>query len=197
MKNILFKTKFAPFSWLDLDHLPSSQGEYFEIYFNEDSDKASLNSLFFQFFQSYANDLIIGQLGSGSKWGDFCLDTWNIETDGFDYSVEEKSRETANYLTLLKKCEIEPEFTGFCGSRDWVSLLNVIIPCVLSGIAPYSPLFYCKEHRFILYFDHSKSIGIRYLEYNFALNGIVRKAMHSGHSIENVSHKHVRQILEG
>lgn len=195
MKKILYKTDFKPFDWVDIDQLADSKGEYMEIYSDDQEGLESFRNLFFELFQSFTDQLTIGHLGRETRWGDFCIDTWNIHTDSFDYSVEGKDKNSAKYLHLLNESDIEPEYAGYCGCRDWSNLLKVLLPCVISGIAPYSPLIYSFEHQFMFYFHHSLSIGLRYLEYNFALDGILKKSLLMGNRIEKVSQERVNQVI--
>ena len=110
------------------------------------------------------------------SWWDFCLDTWNPNTDQYDYSLEDKSDETKQYLTMLRESSIELGFSGSCKCLNWDKFLSIVLTCLLSHKAPYSPIFYNKIHNFFFYFHHSQSIGFYFKDDSNTIVSILNRA---------------------
>lgn len=106
-------TKFREFDWLDFDNPSNKNGHKFELYLPEEVEVNVKNfiSIFYLLFSSLLREIEIAMIepnvGSGG-WGDFCIDTWNIHDDTYDYSPKNKRKETGRYLQMLQKNEIEP-----------------------------------------------------------------------------------------
>jgi hypothetical protein len=168
--------EMAPFSWVDYEYYPNSAGNRKEIY-NNTSPKNIKNLIvtFRDLFNENLSNLIIGQPNVDMEWGQFCIETWNIENDSIDYSFENKSIETIAYLNLLLESGIEFNYKGLCKCKDWDNLLTVVLPCIVNHKAPYSLLFYDIKNNYFFYFHHSFSIGFYYKEKNQAVINICEK----------------------
>jgi hypothetical protein len=110
------------------------------------------------------------------SWWDFCLDTWNIDTDEYNYELKNKSEESLAYIELLIASGIYTGYSGCCKCNDWGSFLPIILDCVTSHIAPYSPRFCDVENEFFFYFHHTGSIGLYYKKDNDVIKGILEIA---------------------
>jgi hypothetical protein len=115
-----------------------------------------LISLFYTLFGNLKNNLLI----YNKSWWDFCLDTWDPNTDGYNCDLKDKSEESREYLEMLKESGIEIGYTGCCKCEYWDKYLPIILKCITSHIAPYSPRFCDVENEFFFYFHHTGSIGI-------------------------------------
>lgn len=163
-----------PFSWVNLDHLPDSNGEKKEIYMKDTSNMVEeLISMFSTLFNGILSDIIV----YNSSWGDFCLDTWDFKANLSDYNLEGKSIETREYLKLLQESGIPVDYTGSCICKNWNPFLTIILNCLISHRAPYSPLFYNKKYNFFFYFHYSGSIGFYYRENNKKISEILKIAL--------------------
>ncbi|AEW03417.1 hypothetical protein A4D02_18980 [Niastella koreensis] len=162
-----------PFNWANMDYYPESTAERKEIYLvNDDDDSvAGLIFLFYSLFGDLKNDLKI----YSKSWWDFCLDTWNPESDKADYQLKNKSEESQNYLKMLEDSGIEVGYSGCCRCENWDKYLPIVLKCIVSNIAPYSPLFFDKENEFFFYFHSSGSIGMYYKEENETIKKILLK----------------------
>ncbi len=87
-----YRTDFKPFTWLDFDFLPNSDGYKCEIYFEENGNISDYIMPFYQLFKPYLDDLLIHTFHPDGQWGNFCIDTWDITNDEYDYSVDNKSK---------------------------------------------------------------------------------------------------------
>jgi len=168
--------KEFPFSWVDLDYYPESKGKRTEIYLlntSRDSENTSeLILLFNKLFGELRNNIFI----YNKSWWDFCLDSWNIYNEKDDYSFNNKSDETKDYFNLLIDSHIEMGFGGSCKCLNWNAFFNILLPCILTHKAPYSPLFYHCENDFFFYFHHTESIGLYFREYNIEIHKIIKTA---------------------
>jgi len=166
------------FDWLNFDYLPNSDGFKFEIYFDDKLDDLVAESIlvFYLLFKSSSDNILIKPFGENSKWGDFCLDTWDIENDLYDYSTENKNEPSISYLKMLRENMIEPEYSGYCECNDWDKFLYITLNCVMRHIAPYSMMFYDFRNEFVFYFHHSGSIAIYYKDLNDVVQKILKKA---------------------
>ncbi len=166
-------TSNFPFKWVDITFLPNSAGIRKEIYvINNEDTVDELVLLFYSLFGNIKNEILIYD----SYWWDFCLDTWNISTNEYDYEIEGKSIETGNYLQMLKDSDIEIGFSGSCECNDWDKFLTIILRCIINHTAPYSPKFYHNQYDFFFYFHHTGSIGLYYSSENEAVKKILEKA---------------------
>ena len=137
------KKDFKGFSWLNFYHLTDSDGYKFEVYITEPDDIVSdLILAFYSLYKPFVKEILISEYRPDGQWGDFCLDTWDIENDQYDYSPENKEEPTASYLAMLKDSEIEPNYSGFCKCLDWDKFLSITLNCVAQHTAPYSMMFY-------------------------------------------------------
>ena len=165
--------KDFPFDWVNLDSLPDSNGKRLEIYLLE--EEGHLEGLILMFYT------LFGDLKHGIKiydklWWDFCWDTWNIHEDSYDYSLEGKSSESKAYLTMLEKSGIEMGYSGSITCTDWDYFLPIILACILTHQAPYSPHFYNTENNFFFYFHHTGSIGFYYQSDNEIIHKLLDTA---------------------
>ena len=188
---ILEKMDFRTFRWLNFDNLKESDCYRFEIYFEDNASLSEISSVSYMLFNPNLNDIFLGQFGVDSEWGDFCLDTWDINKDRYDYSLEGKSGPTLRYLKMLKENEVNPEYTGFCKLLNWYSFLEINLDCVLNHIAPYSTVFYNSKFQYMFYFHHSKSIGVYYKHLNEGVNHILNKIKAKGLNVINTNDKRV------
>lgn len=163
-----------PLPWANLEGYRNSKAHRKEIYTNAaDGDEVSaLTELFFHLFGPVKEQVLIYD----KSWWDVCLGTWDIVNDKYDYTPEGKSIETSRYLTILHDAGITADFSGTCSCLDWNGFLPVILDCIVSHAAPYSPIFYSKAHDFFFYFHHTGSIGIYYPIENEAVKGILERA---------------------
>ncbi len=187
---------FKGFDWLDFDYLPDSKGYKFEIYFDEPKDLVSESILFFySLFKNFFTDILIKNFGQDGEWGNFCLDTWDMEHDRYDYSPDNKEEPTASYLAMLQDSEIEPDYTGFCKCTDWDKFLYVTLQCVMRHTAPYSMMFYVPNHEFVFYFHHSGSIGIYYKELNDGVKNVIERIRIENLEIKNTNDENLISLL--
>jgi len=162
-----------PFEWLDLTGLRSSNSLRKEIYLDDKGNPAEeLKRFFFSCFGNLKEDIVI----SNSRWGYFCLDIWNINDDTYDFSAENSSHETNQYLKMLLDSGIDTEYEGLCICNDWENFLSIVLPAIVNHIAPYSPYFLNKKNEYMFYFHHTNSIGIYYKSENKAIQDIFKKA---------------------
>ncbi|MFZ6014586.1 MAG: hypothetical protein ACOYXT_29875 [Bacteroidota bacterium] len=182
---VIEKVNFEAFNWLNFESLPDSNGFKFELYPKTEGTIDGLMLVFYDLFGRLKNDLVIGQFGIDSRWGDFCIDTWDIENDRYDYSPGDKSESTSNYLRMLAENEVNAEYTGFVKCRDWDKFLPVILDCVLSHTAPYSVMVYAPDHELVFYFHHTGSLGVYYKELNNEVRCVLQKAKEEDMEIVN------------
>ncbi|MDX2048321.1 MAG: hypothetical protein SFU87_16140 [Chitinophagaceae bacterium] len=167
------KAKNIPFSWVNIDYLPDSIAKHKEIYLVDEHNKVEgLIFLFYSLFGDLKDDIVIFH----QSWWDFCLDTWNFQKDEYDYEVATKSLETQKYLSLLFESDIEVGYSGCCKCKDWNKYLLIIIECIVSHQAPYSPLFFDLKNEFFFYLHHSGSVGIYYKEENEIIKRLLEVA---------------------
>ncbi|UII22647.1 hypothetical protein [Fulvivirga ligni] len=186
---------FKGFDWLDFDYLPGSKGFKFEVYFKEPKDLVSKSILiFYSLFRSFLDDVLITTFGQDGEWGNFCLDTWDIENDRYDYSPHNKKEPTASYLSMLNDSGIEPEYNGYCKCINWDKFLYVMFHCVAQHTAPYSMMFYEPKNEFVFYFHHSGSFGIYYKDLNSSIKKVIRKVQEENLEIKNTNDKRVSSI---
>lgn len=159
-----------PFEWVNLDFFPDSKGSSYEIYLNKNNNLLEdLLQMFRSLFQSVDNNIKIYNY----SWWDFCLDTWDIENDDYNYELTGKSNESKAYLKMLQSSFIEKDYSGICTCNDWNKFLPLVLTCILTHQAPYSPLFFNTEEDFFFYFHHTGSIGF----YNNSERTSVKKIM--------------------
>jgi hypothetical protein len=187
---------FQGFSWLNFDSLPKSDGYKFEAYMAESDDTVTdLILIFYALFKPLVNDIIISDFKPDGKWGDFCIDTWDIQNDRYDYSPDNKKEPTASYLKMLIDCEIEPTYPGFCKCLDWDKFLHITLQCVTQHTAPYSMMFYVPDHEFVFYFHHTGSLGIYYKKLNRGIRDVIKKAQEENMEIKNFSDDRLRALF--
>ena len=162
-----------PLKWADLKKYRNSDSFRKEIYLTDDSDIVEgLIILFQTLFGKPKKDLLVYD----KSWWNFCLDTWNIHTDQYDYDPDTKSKETQEYLKMLKASYIELGYSGCCKCNDWNTYLVIILKCIVSHQAPYSPIFFDEVNDFFFYFHHSGSIGLYYKIENETIKNILENA---------------------
>ena len=162
-----------PFDWVNLDYYPDSDAQRKEIYLIKNYDKVEeLIILFYYLFGESKEDIYIYY----KSWWDFCLDTWDPKNDEYHYDLYGKSKETIDYLCMLKDSDVKLGYSGSCGCLDWDLYLKIILECIIKHIAPFSPIFHNKKHNFFFYFHHTGSIGFYYHEENSAIDRILEKA---------------------
>ncbi|SBV94009.1 conserved hypothetical protein [uncultured Dysgonomonas sp.] len=165
--------KKFPLKWANLKNYPKSKAYRKEIYLKNDNDLVvELKGLFYNLFDKYKTDILIYD----SSWWNFTLDTWNIQNNTYDYSVENKSKETKGYLSMLGNSEIEKGYSGVCECLDWEKYLQIVIPCIVFHEAPYSHIFYNEIENFFFYFHHTGSIGLYYEEESETMLNILNLA---------------------
>lgn len=170
--NVLNKgsNKDFPLTWANLDYLPESKGHKLEIYLTNNSEVIdSLILMFYILFRETKNNVKVFNL----SWWDYCLDTWNPFNDSLNYSIDAVSPETKDYLIMLKESDIENGYSGVCECNDWTRFLSVILTCILTHRAPYSPIFFNEENDFFFYFHHTGSIGFYYRSKNDVIEKII------------------------
>ncbi len=187
----LEKIEFNSFGWLDFENLPNSQSYRLELYPETDSSIADLSILFHSLFRRFNDELIVGQFGREAEWGDFCIDTWDVKNDRYDYSPKGKSKSTSTYLNMLYENDIEPDYNGFCKSSNWDKFLPIILDCILNHTATYSVMIYAPNHEFVFYFHHTGSIGLYYKEMNDAITYVLEKAKSEDLEIKNTNDNRV------
>lgn len=150
-----------PPTWISVDFLPDSNSYKNEIYLpKEGCLDWDLRKMFYDIFGGYKKDIQIYNY----SWWDFCLDTWNPITEQYDYEMQGKSEETKSYLQILSDSNIEIGYDALCNCENWDFFLKVILTCLITHKAPYSPIFFDHSSNFFFYFHHSGSIGFYYLE---------------------------------
>lgn len=176
MKNeILTKDQIDqfPFNWIDIEFLPYSNAQKIEIYLNNVDDKeVGLFQMFDFLFESYKHSIRV----YNKSWWDFCLDTWDIDRDTYNYELTGKSPNSRSYLQLLINSNIEIGYSGVCSCSKWSEFIPVILKCILSNEAPYSHFFFDKEGRFIFYFHHTGSIGLLFNSTSPEVEEILRRS---------------------
>ena len=162
-----------PFAWTDTENYRNSDANRTEIYLpGNDNSVEGLISLFYKLFANVQHNLLV----HNNSWWDFCLDTWNIKTDEYNYDLQNKSEESRAYLELLIGSGMEVGYSGCCKCHDWNKFLPVILNCITSHAAPYSPKFCDVENEFFFYFHHTGSIGLYYKRENEVVKGILEVA---------------------
>ncbi len=165
--------KDFPFGWANLNSYRESFAHRKEIYLeDQNSITEGLIFLFYSLFGRTKNRLII----YNKSWWDFCLDTWDFDKDEYNYDLEGKSLETQEYLKILQDSEIQVNYSGCCICIDWDRFLFVVVECIISHRAPYSPLFCNVEDEYFFYFHYTGSIGIYYKNENDSIKEILSKA---------------------
>jgi hypothetical protein len=186
---------FKPYKWLNFTNLPASKGYKFELYVRkEEVTTNDLIQVFHKLFEPFIEEL---EISGGGNWGDFCIDTWNIYNDTYDYSPSGKSQETTDYLQMLEDNGIEPEYSGLCCCYDWERFLPIVLDCILVGRAPYSLDFYCPGYEFMFYFHHTGSLGLYYKKFNDAIMHILKQAMAEDLELRNWTDEKSLALLRG
>ncbi|MBL7813949.1 MAG: hypothetical protein JNL70_03000 [Saprospiraceae bacterium] len=171
-----------PFDWVNLDYLPDSKGQKIEIYLLE--REQFFNGLILMFYILFGNTKNNIKIYNNSWW-DFCLDTWNHNEDSYSYELEGKTQESKDYLTMLIKSDIEKGYSGICMCENWEKFLSIILACILTHQAPYSPVFYDKDNNFFFYFHHTGSIGLYYKSENDNIHKILNIAKEEYELVSN------------
>jgi hypothetical protein len=162
-----------PFEWADTNFFRNSVAYRKEIYLKEQNNLIeNLVFLFHSLFGCVKNKLLI----YNEAWWNFCLDTWNINTDEYNYDLEGKSVETQKYLRMLKQSQLQLDYSGCCVCKEWDFFLYIVLECIINQKAPYSPLFCDMENKFFFYFHETGSIGLYYKEENDVIQQILTKA---------------------
>jgi hypothetical protein len=170
------------FGWINFDKFRDSDGYGFLLYFSEEKSVTSqdLIAVFHTLFDPFLKDIIFSLLEPSTDeeggWGDFCLETWSIQQDTYNYSPQGKSPETARYLEMLQASHIEPSFNGLGYCQDWDQFLSVILDCIMAHKTFYSFDFYNLANQFMFYFHHTGSLGIFYHKFNDAIMHILQQA---------------------
>lgn len=148
-----------PLTWANLDSYAESKGNKLEIYLiNNENCIEGLILMFYTLFRTIKSNIKV----YSPSWWDFCLDTWNVKEDRYDYELEGKSVESKDYLIMLKESFIDLGYSGVCKCNDWDKFLKITLGCIITHNAPYSPIFYDDENNFFFYFHHTGSIGFYY-----------------------------------
>lgn len=165
----------VPFKWIDLDDLRESNGYRLEGYLNSNYTIEHLILMFYDLFGACKNDLVIYESG----WGDFCLDTWNVHNDTYDYSLENKTAESKEYILMLQESNIAPNYVGCCSCNNWDKYLYTTLNCILNHVAPYGQKIFHLNAEFFFYFHHSYSMGFYFKEKNAIIDNILKKLNNS------------------
>ncbi|PRD44536.1 hypothetical protein [Sphingobacterium haloxyli] len=159
-----------PLPWVDLDSYMESKGDKIEIYLIEKRNLVEgLILMFYTLFRTGKSNIKVYM----PSWWDYCLDTWDIKNDRYDYELEGKSIETKDYLLMLKESSIELGYSGICSCNDWDKFLSITLTCIVTHKAPYSPIFYDEENDFFFYFHHTGSMGFYYKTRNEVVEKIL------------------------
>lgn len=159
-----------PLTWANLDSFTESKGHRLEIYlFENENLREGLILMFYTLFRTIKDNIKI----FNASWWDYCLDTWDVKEDKDNYELDGKSIETKNYLIMLKESFIEPGYSGICSCNDWNNFLSISLTCILTHIAPYSPIFFDEKNDFFFYFHHTGSIGFYYKMQNEVVGKII------------------------
>lgn len=162
-----------PLSWANLKPYSESKAFRKEIYTHaESNEEEELAMLFHHLFGPLKDGINIYD----SSWWDVCLGTWDVQKDTYDYSPEGKSPETAAYLTMLADADIPPDYSGCVQCLHWDEFLTIILRCVISHAAPYSPIFYSEADQLFFYFHHTGSIGLYHEKESEVVKGILERA---------------------
>ncbi len=163
-----------PFKWANLDSYRDSEACRKEIYLkNPNKIVDGLMLMFSLLFRQSINNIIV----YNKSWWDFCLDTWDFENDNYNYDLKGKSIETQEYLRVLIESHIQIGYSGCCICNNWDRFLKVILNCVVTHQAPYSPLFCDIRNNYFFYFHHTGSIGLYYKEENSIIKDILLKSL--------------------
>lgn len=177
--NVLAKSDYSC-TWFNQKKYNEIGGHKVEIYCDDELGVDGFVWLFHLLFGEYVENLRVRTMGISGIWGNFCLDTWNIHDDVYDYSEEGKSEETATFLKLLADSNIEASYNGYCVCNDWDSFLKSMMACVLCHVAPYSVLMHDISNDYLFYLHYSDSLGIYYKERNEAIDNIIAIAEKNG-----------------
>ena len=192
------KSGFRSFNWFNYDSFPDSNGYKFELYIEGKVTVTKFISVFYRLFTPFLKNIEIGTSNPDSGiWGDFCIDTWDVRNDTYDYSPQGKSKETATYLEMLQENGIEPEYNGLCRCHDWDQFLPIILDCIMTGRAPYSLMFYHPLQEFLFYFHHTWSFGVYYKHFNDAIMEILSNAKAENLELYNWNDERTLASLKG
>lgn len=159
-----------PFDWINLDFYPESEGKKIEIISKKtENKKENMIDMFNKIFIALDQSIYI----YFSSWWDYTLDTWNIQSDNFDYSKNNKHITSKKYINLLEKSEIEIGYSGCCSCNDYVAFLKISLNPLLQKKAPYSHLFFNVENNYFFYYHHTGEIGLYYKEKNLIVGRII------------------------
>lgn len=165
--------KEFPLKWANFNNYPESKAYKKEVYLKEfDNIVNGLIELFYNLFDNYKTNLYV----YNDSWWDFTLDTWDFQNNTHDYSLDNKSKEVIDYLSMLKNSGIEKGYSGVCDCLNWTNFLQIILPCIVSHQAIYSPIFYNAKENFFFYFHHTGSIGLYYEKESNAILNILNLA---------------------
>lgn len=150
------ESQLFPFDWVDLDSWRDSEARrvVFEL------EGGYTVEHFTQVFLGLFEELLPQVSVFLDSWWDFCLDTWNIKEDTYDYTLVTKAGASKDYLNILIASGIECGFGGSCDCLDWEAFLKPVVPCITDHLAPYSPLFHSNELNTFFYLHHSWGIGL-------------------------------------
>lgn len=177
------KIEFTGFDWIDFDFLPDSNASKVEMYSQTPFMATNFLGDFKKIFDAENKEIVIGQFGKNAKWGDFCMDVWDINKDEYNYELNGKSPETVEYLQMLRENNIEFSYTGYCSCTDWDSFLIVVFNCVMKQVAPYSMIFYDESNKLFFYFHHTSSFGLYFQDYHKA-SKIIQNAIRNGYKVD-------------
>ena len=169
---LLSETDF-PLPWSNLEYYPDSKAFRKEIYTHADSHEIEEMAMLFHHLFGPMKDRINIY---NSSWWDACLATWDIQNDTYDYSPAGKPTETAAYLAMLADAGVPPGYSGCVQCLHWDEFLTIILRCIVSHAAPYSPIFYSEADQLFFYFHHTGSIGLYYEKESEVVKGILERA---------------------
>jgi hypothetical protein len=148
-----------PLKWANTEYLRENSSPRKEIYLKDSEDiQNDLIYLFYKLFGDCKEQLLVYD----KLWWELCLGVWNISTDTYDLEVDSKPEDCRAYLSMLMESDVPKGYSGCCKCNSWDTFLPIVLSCIISGEAPYSPLFVDAKDEFFFYFHHSGSIGMYY-----------------------------------
>jgi hypothetical protein len=169
-----------PLKWAILEGLRKNTCPRKEIYLRGNDDEMNdLMYLFYKLFGECKDELLV----YNKWWWEFCLSVWNIEKHEYNFDISTKSENCGAYLKLLNESGVPRDYFGCCKCNSWDAFLPIILKCVLSHEAPYSPIFVNATDEFFFYFHHTGSIGIYY---KTAENTTVRRILETASELYDV-----------
>ncbi len=175
----------AQLDWFSPTDPTSSAGHKIEIDFvaAEMDSAVSFSEVFLCLFGTFAAGFFVHIRGT---WGDFCLDTWDPSDESYDIDSSKLSEPTRGYLNFLHHSSIALDSEKDYHCINWKGLFDILEPCILNHVAPFSPYIYSLELNMVCYFHHSHSVGIYYLSETPQVKQILEVATKEGWILRRV-----------